>query len=110
MTYSGMNRAKAKGNDMKTIVTKVLPATNTKGTRIKATDGHNSVTIGRSYEGSLDTEHAEAAVALISKMVAAGYWKKPVGIATGTLPNGDMVHIMLMDRSLAFDDAVRMIK
>lgn len=95
MTYSGMNRAKAKGNDMKAIVTKYVSPTNTRGARIKATDGHNHVTIARSYEDNVDVDMQHAAVALISKMVNAGYWRKPTAIVSSTLPNGDGVHIML---------------
>lgn len=53
----------------KAIQTKYLPATDTKGSRIKAFDcDKNSVIIG--YDSALDSEdvHRKAALALIKKM------------------------------------------
>ncbi len=54
---------------MKAISTKYLPATNTRGSRIKAhdSDGH-SVTIGYPHELSGAAVHAKAAVSLCLKM------------------------------------------
>jgi hypothetical protein len=54
---------------MKAIVTKYIPCTNTKPSRIKATDTeHNSIIV--SYNDDSDTEHAHmaAALALCKKM------------------------------------------
>ncbi len=58
---------------MKAIETKYLPATNFKGTRIKAyTEGGNSITVGRYHErlGQLEGEalEKEVAVMLCEKM------------------------------------------
>jgi len=54
---------------MKAIFTKYIPATNTKGSRIKAYDGgKNQKTI--SYDNALNSEelHAKAAIELCKKM------------------------------------------
>lgn len=56
---------------MKAITTKFLPCTNTKGSRIKASDGDgNSVTISNDHGESWSNgdNHAKAAVALCRKM------------------------------------------
>lgn len=72
---------------MQAIVTKYLPATNTKPSRIKATSSAGSVTVSYSYD--LDTEgcHRQAAQALCEKLGWAGQY------VTGGLPNGDYVHV-----------------
>ena len=53
---------------MKAIFTKYIPATNTRGSRIKAYDGDNSIILP--YDGSLSTEqvHRKAAIALCNKL------------------------------------------
>ena len=54
---------------MKAIITKYLPATNTRGSRVKAYDGDgHSVTIGYPHELSGAAVHAKAAVSLCLKM------------------------------------------
>ena len=66
----------------KAIQTKYLPATDTKGSRIKAFDcDKNSVTIG--YDSALNSEnaHKKAALALMKKMgwsgeIKGGWLKK----------------------------------
>jgi hypothetical protein len=66
----------------KAIQTKYLPATDTKGSRVKAFDcDNNSVTIG--YDSALNSEdvHRKAALALIKKMgwsgeIKGGWLKK----------------------------------
>ena len=60
---------------MKAIKTKYLAPTNTRGSRIKASDlDGNNITI--TYSSNLDIEdaHAEAARALIDKMGWGGRW------------------------------------
>ena len=71
---------------MKAIVTHYLPATDTRGSRIKATaEGGNSVTIG--YDHASDNTHRKAAEALCAKMG----W--PGKLIEGGLPNGDSVFV-----------------
>ena len=54
---------------MKAIITKYLGATNTKGSRIKASDGgRNSVTIPYPHELDSEDAHRKAAEALRDKM------------------------------------------
>lgn len=57
---------------MKSIETKYYGSTNSRGSRIKATDGDNSVTV--SYDHSLNTErnHAAAALTLARKLKWTG--------------------------------------
>ncbi len=58
---------------MKAISTKYLPATNTKGSRIKAYDcDNNSVTLPMDYRYSGEILHRKAAEALRDKMNWAG--------------------------------------
>lgn len=62
---------------MKTISTKFLPATDTKGARIKAvaagTEGKISLTVSYSYGLGEVQEHAAAAVALAVRMGWSGF-------------------------------------
>lgn len=54
---------------MKAIQTKYLPATNTKGSRIRAFDSDgNSVTVSHYHDASRDDAHRRAARALCEKM------------------------------------------
>ena len=53
---------------MKTISTKYLSATNFKGSRIKATDCDNSITISYPHELNHEQAHMKAAQALMEKM------------------------------------------
>lgn len=54
---------------MKAIMTKYLPCTNSRGSRIKAYDSDkNSVTIGYPHELSGEAVFKEAAIALCKKM------------------------------------------
>lgn len=69
---------------MKAIVTKYLPCTNTKPSRIKATaEGGNSITISFPHE-DVDP-HETAANALVAKMD----WGRGYRLVGGGLPNGD---------------------
>jgi hypothetical protein len=70
---------------MKAIITKYLPATNTKPSRIKASDGRNMSVIGYPHELSSQQAHAKAATALCKKM--GWNWK----MTGGGLENGDCV-------------------
>lgn len=73
---------------MKAIQTKYLPATNSRGSRIKAwADGHNNVTIPYPHELSGAEVHRAAAKALCDKLG----WDRE--FITGGLPNGDYCHV-----------------
>jgi hypothetical protein len=71
---------------MQAIITKYLPATNTKGSRIKATCSAGSITISYPHELSGQAVYQAAAEALVSKMGwnTHGYG----GLLGGGLPNG----------------------
>jgi hypothetical protein len=74
---------------MQAIQTKYLSATNSKGSRIKATCASGSVTIGYPHELSGMNCHAKAAYALLSKM----HWDyKLVG---GELASGGYAFVMV---------------
>lgn len=74
---------------MQAIITKFLPCTNTKGSRIKATCQAGSIIIDYPHELSGMDCHAKAAYALLSKM----QWDyKLVG---GQLPSRDYAFVML---------------
>lgn len=54
---------------MQTITTKYLPATNTKGSRIKATTARGkSIIIPYDYEVSTDIAHQKAVIAICDKL------------------------------------------
>jgi hypothetical protein len=73
---------------MKAIKTKYLGPTNTKGARIKASDGNgNSIIISWDYELDTDFNHVAAAVSLCEKMG----W--PAGVTTGWHGN-EAFHLM----------------
>ena len=61
---------------MQTINVKYLPATNTKGVRIKATCEGGSVTISRDYGMDIEVDYKTAAIALKDKL---GWTGKMVG-------------------------------
>lgn len=88
---------------MQTIQTSVLPATNTKPTRIlvKCARGKMFFSVGQSSLSISSAElHREAAQALIARFVKEdvaryGTHRNPwqSAFVTGTLPNGDMCHV-----------------
>ena len=72
---------------MKAIQIKVLPATNTKGTRLKAWTEAGSVVKSRNYAYNLDDQaHLLAKAYLVDKN-----WHGLVVRGFGQLPNGDYV-------------------
>lgn len=74
------------------IVTKYLPATNTRGSRIKASaQAAGSVIVPWDDALGIDSNHVAAAKALQAKYD----WKW--SMATGVALNGDYVHVMLPD-------------
>ena len=83
-------------------MTKYLPATNTRGSRIKAICERGSITISYPQELSGYACHVAAVDALVARFAkedAAKYgternpWSKPR--VYGTLPNGDVVHVLV---------------
>lgn len=87
---------------MQAIQTHYLPATNCKGSRIKATCERGSITIDYPHDLSGDEVHRAAVHALIARFVkedAKRYgtnrnpWERP--FVTGGLPNGDCCHVFL---------------
>lgn len=74
---------------MQAIITKYLPVTNSRGSRIKATCAAGSVTIDYPHEFSGMDCHAKAAYALLTKM----QWDyKLMG---GQLPSGDYAFVLV---------------
>lgn len=67
---------------MQAITTKFLPATNTRGSRIRASAQDGSVTVGYNHALGSDPNHDEAAKALIAKLGWGGKWVR------GALPDG----------------------
>lgn len=84
---------------MKAIQTKYIPATDTKGSRIKAwmmempakTFDYNSL------EG--DPDHTAAVLYFWWLIEKQGLKAKPAGIISGTLPNGDGCHVFIMNET-----------
>lgn len=87
---------------MQSIVTKYLPATNFKYSRIKATCERGSITISYPHELSGDACHIAAVDALMAKFIkedAARYgphknpWSAPR--ACGQMPDGNYAHVFI---------------
>lgn len=76
---------------MPLIRTKLLPATDTKGTRIKAYYQGQSVTIGYSYTGNpeLESNHRRAVIAMLDKLGINWF---DMHIETNRLNNLEFVH------------------
>jgi len=75
---------------MQAIVTKYLPATNFRGSRIKAACVDGSVTIPYPYEFSGQAVHRAAAEALVAKFFPALVGAPLLG---GSLPDGRTVFV-----------------
>jgi len=69
------------------IHTRFLGATDTRGSRVKATAQAGSVTVPWDYALSTDQNHDAAARALIERYGWHGVWH------LGQLPNGDRCHV-----------------
>jgi hypothetical protein len=78
---------------MQAIITKYLPATNTRSSRIKASCAAHSITVA--YDHTLDVEdnHKAACLALQIKMADIGghHWRAPM--LSGCLPDGSYAHV-----------------
>jgi len=89
---------------MQAIHSKYLPATDTRGSRIKATCERGSITIPFPYDKSGDDVHREAVLQLLERFVSEDWkersippsqnpWKRE--FVTGSLPDGTMAHVLL---------------
>lgn len=78
---------------MQAITTKIIDATNTRGTRIKATCVSGTVTVPYEHAGSDEDAHTIAAYALVKKlgwdMLTERYGK----LVTGQMRNGHYCHV-----------------
>lgn len=82
---------------MQAILTRYLPVTDSRGSRIKALCTRGSVTIPYPYELSGDEVHREAVRALLAKFnkeTPQAPW--PVDFVTGCLPSGDYAHVFTL--------------
>lgn len=89
---------------MQAIQTKYLPATNFRGSRIKAVCERGSITIPYPYELSGDEVHRKAVRALVDRFlledekeygtpVSENPWGR--AFVSGTLADGSMVHVFV---------------
>jgi len=88
---------------MQSIQTKYLPATNTRGSRIKAICERGSVTIPYPHELSGDEVHRAAVLALVTRFLdedeskgtprETNFWNR--AFVSGSLPDGSMAHVFV---------------
>lgn len=87
---------------MQAIITKVLPATDTKPSRIKAACERGSIIIPMEWDTETDGKRAKEALVKrfaaedlkqYGSPVASNPWLRPT--VCGTLPNGDMAHVFI---------------
>jgi len=92
----------ARSETMQAIHSKYLPATNSRGSRIKATCERGSITIPFPYDKSGDEVHREAVQQLILRFctedlgqygtpIERNPWNRP--FVTGCLPDGSFAHV-----------------
>lgn len=82
---------------MQAITTKYIRATNTRGSRIKATCDAGSVTIPYSYDGSTSDAHRLAAQTLVDKLG----WNEYGNLIGGGLPN-DAGYVFVFNSGFAY--------
>lgn len=86
---------------MQAILTKYLPVTESRGSRIKASCERGSIVIPYPHELSGDECHRAAVQALLDKFTSEDeksgrlhcHWNKQ--FVTGALPNGDYCHVLI---------------
>ena len=88
---------------MQSIQTKYLPATDTRGSRIKAKCARGSIVIPFPHELSGDDIHRAAVLALVTRFLdedeskgiprETNFWNR--SFVSGSLPDGSMAHIFL---------------
>lgn len=74
---------------MQAITIKYLPATNTKGTRYKATAAAGSITLGYDYEMTVESNVKAAVKALVKKLA----WDRADTWHIGGTPDGHWVAV-----------------
>ncbi len=95
----------ARFKTMQAIHTKYLPATDARGSRIKATCERGSITIPYPHELSGDEVHREAVRQLLARFCAedlksygtpieSNSWNRP--FSTGCLPDGTCAHVFVL--------------
>jgi len=78
---------------MQAILTRYLPITSSRGSRIKAIAAAGSVTIPYPHELDTESAHRAAALALRERLDwTADYYGD---LATGQLPSGDYCHVFV---------------
>ena len=84
----------ARSNNMQAIQTKYLPATNYRGSRVKATCEKGTLTLPYRYDCDQYECHRETARQLFSKLFSKDF-STPVVFATGCLPDGTYAHVII---------------
>lgn len=69
---------------MQAIITKFIPATNTRGSRVKASCEAGSIIIGYNHDGHRENAHVEAFHALIAKLKWTVGYKHKKWVMGGT--------------------------
>ena len=99
---------------MQVITTKIMPATNTKPTRIKASCERGSIIVSYDHAGSAEEGHRHCALKLCRSFVeadamqhgeasiASNPWARP--FVSGQLANGDWVHVETIDTKGLIDE------
>lgn len=81
---------------MQAIITRYLPPSDHKGTRISASCKGGRVVLPYNYELDDTLNHFYAAMQLSRKMG----WADEYTLASGTLPNGDTCHVLCANRRI----------
>jgi len=90
---------------MQAILTKYLPPTNNRCSRIKASCERGYITLSYPHEGNQDQAHRTVALALVNKFADEDVIKYPdmkreknpwlTPFASGVLPSGDYAHVFI---------------
>ena len=80
--------------NMQAIQTKYLPATNYRGSRVKATCERGTLTLPYRYDCDQFECHRETARQLFEKLFSKDF-STPMVFATGCLPDGTYAHVLI---------------
>ena len=80
---------------MQAILTKKLPCTNTRPSRMKASCQAGSLTVSYAYDLNIEENHERACALLIAKLGWSCY--TPSKIVCGQLPDGTYAHVFKKD-------------
>ena len=97
-----------KGNIMQAITTKYLSATNTRGSRIKATST-SGISVTVPCRGNLDIEenHKAAVVALVKQLALTGHYVAGGTTVAGTCNDGGLTYwVLWMPVTLIVEDNI----